>query len=50
MPREGSYLDVTLRDTRITVSNTVPDGRLKTIDYDSDHRGIQFNISVDPSL
>lgn len=50
MPREGSFLDVTIMDARLSVTNTVPDGRLKTIDYDSDHRGIQFNITTENLL
>ena len=44
-PSGNSYLDLCLHDNRIKIQN-LSNERLKTFPYDSDHKGIQINFSL----
>ena len=48
-PKGRSYLDICLADARIKFQNLRPNNTLKTIDYDSDHNAIVFQISKNTS-
>lgn len=48
-PSVNSFLDICIADTRLTFANTM-NSRLKTHLYDSDHRAIIAEVSVDKDL
>ena len=48
-PKGRSYLDICLADARIKFQNLRPNNTLKTIDYDSDHNAIVFQINKNTS-
>ena len=48
-PKGRSNLDICLADARIKFQNLRPNNTLKTIDYDSDHNAIVFQISKNTS-
>lgn len=41
----GSFLDICLADSRLKLENLLAN-KLKTLDYDSDHRAIKFQINL----
>lgn len=43
--RNGSYLDVCLAESRLDITDTIGD-KLRTLDYDSDHRAIAFRLDL----
>ncbi|XP_076379050.1 uncharacterized protein LOC143259674 [Megalopta genalis] len=45
-PKSNSYIDLCLADNRIKFHNT-ESGKIKCIEYDSDHKALQMTISVD---
>ncbi|KAL7294266.1 hypothetical protein TKK_0012282 [Trichogramma kaykai] len=44
-PSSGSYLDLCFADARLEIGG-LSDGRLKTLDYDSDHRAFCFHLGL----
>lgn len=48
-PNGGSYLDICLADTRLQFLNLRPNNTLETIDYDSDHNALVFQINKSTS-
>lgn len=44
-PKSGSYLDICFADSRLELFNLVND-KLKTLDYDSDHKAIWFEVNL----
>lgn len=52
-PRSGAYLDLLLKDSRLTITDTVgqrPRNCLRTIEYDSDHCGLAAVIQLPNEL
>ena len=45
-PRTNSYIDIGLTDSRLQTCNLNPDGTIKTIDIDSDHRAICIHFML----
>ncbi|XP_068988900.1 uncharacterized protein [Bombus flavifrons] len=48
-PKGGSYLDICLADARLKFQNLRPNNTLKTLDYDSDHNALVFQINKNTS-
>ena len=48
-PKGRSYLDICLADARLKFQNLRPISTLRTLDYDSDHNAIVFQINKNTS-
>ena len=48
-PKGHSYLNICLADARLKFQNLRPNSTLRTLDYDSDHNAIVFQISKNTS-
>ncbi|XP_076298340.1 uncharacterized protein LOC143217689 [Lasioglossum baleicum] len=48
-PKSGSFIDICLADNRIKFYNQPTPGRLKTLDFDSDHKATEIIISLLPN-
>ena len=46
-PSAGTYLDIAIIDNRLEIRN-LENGKIPTVDYDSDHKGILLKIKINP--
>lgn len=47
-PQAGTYLDICLADARLNIdTSSHASNKVKTLDYDSDHRGISITVSLE---
>lgn len=46
-PAGGSYLDILLMDTRLSINNKIKDKEVPTLFYDSDHNGLITEVILD---